>query len=148
MGQVRLTLANKPGVYVTNLREVRAYLKQIHPNLLPVLRNELQGAVEVSILPQILRKIPTGPDRGGHARQTVRATGAGQTVYIQAGGRRHAYLPWLEFGGVLGPVGKRRNTQVRPFLKDGRWLYPTVKQNRQKLAQAAGEAVQKVINKL
>lgn len=135
-------------MYVTNLKEVRAVLKKIHPSLLPVLRNELQGAVEVSILPSIMRQLPTGPDRGGHVRSSVKAYGSANTVYIKAGGGRFAYLPWLEFGGVLGPVGKRRNTQVRPFVKDGRWMYPTVKRNRHKLALAAGEAVEKVIRKL
>lgn len=138
-------MADKPGVYVTNLREVRAVLKKIHPDLLPVLRNELQGAVEVSILPEIMRQVPTGPDKGGHVRQSIKATGSANTIYIQGGTTsRYGYYGWLEFGGTLGPVGKRRNTQHRPIVKGGHWFYPTIKRNADKLALAAGRAVDRV----
>lgn len=138
-------MPDKPGVYVTNLREVRQLLSRIEPNLLPVLRNELQAAVETTVLPGIFRRLPTGPDKGGHVRQSVKATGGGNTVYIQAGtSARYAYYGWLDFGGTLKPTGKRRNTQRRPIKKSGRYIYPSIAEASDKLAIAAGRAVDRV----
>jgi hypothetical protein len=39
------------GVYVSNLAEVRKYLRKIHPDLVPVLREDLKSAIILNTLP-------------------------------------------------------------------------------------------------
>lgn len=139
-------MAQAAGVYITNLKEVQQVLRKIYPDLVPVLRTELESAVETTLLPRIIGRIPVGPDKGGHIRSTVKARAQGNAVYIQAGGasKRSGYYGWLDFGGVLRPSGRRRNTQHRPVMKRGRYIYPVVDQSEALLAAAAGRAVAKV----
>ena len=60
-------------------------------------------------------------------------------------GRAAPYYPWLDFGGRTG----RKKSVVRPFIKEGRYLYPTLgehqaefdkimQRNLTKVAESAG----------
>lgn len=134
-------MANPPGVYVTNLREVRAYLRKLHPDLLPVLRNELKTAVTTTVVPSAKSRVPT---RSGAAAGSIRATSGGNTVYLVAGNAKAPYYGWLDFGGTLRPVGRRRNTQYRPKVTQGRYLYPAIAEASRPLVEAAGRAVDRI----
>lgn len=70
------------------------------------------------------------PSRSGRARGSVKSGVSGNVAYVQGGKKNIPYYGWLDFGGVLKPTGRRRNTQVRPVLRKGRFLYPTIEEMR------------------
>lgn len=133
------------GVYVSNLAEVRKYLRKIHPDLVPVLREDLKSAIITNTLPAIIRRVPK---RSNRARFTVNARAGGNTLYVQAGGKASAapYFGWLDFGGTLRNRGRRGTTTiVRPIIPKGRYVYPAIYQTQDRLVEAAGKAVDKAI---
>lgn len=133
------------GVYVSNLGEVRKYLRKIHPDLVPVLREDLKAAIIQNTLPAIIRRIPT---KSNKARFTVRARAGGNTLYVMAGGKGSAapYYGWLDFGGTLKNRGPGRNQTIsRPIIKKGRYVYPGILETQNRLVEAAGKAVDKAI---
>ena len=133
------------GVYVSNLAEVRKYLRKIHPDLVPVLREDLKAAIIQNTLPAIMRKVPK---KSGYAQFTINARAGGNTLYVQAGGKSSVapYFGWLDFGGTLKGLGRGRNqTITRPIIKRGRYVYPGILETQQRLVEAAGQAVDKAI---
>jgi len=133
------------GVYVSNLAEVRKYLRKIHPDLVPVLREDLKSAIITNTLPAIIRRVPTKSNR---ARFTVKARAGGNTLYVLAGGKSSAapYFGWLDFGGSLKNRGPGRNqTIIRPIIQRGRYVYPGILETQNRLVEAAGRAVDKAV---
>lgn len=61
------------------------------------------------------------PKRSGKAAKSIRAASTRTAVRVKAGGTRAPYYSWLDFGGRVG----RKKATRRPFLKEGRYLYPT-----------------------
>ena len=139
-------MAEPPGVYVTNLREVRRWMRKLHPDLVPVLRNELKTAINATVVPNVRRNVPR---RSGRAANSVRATSGGNTLYINAGNAKAPYFGWLDFGGELRGRGRgRAQTISRPVLKRGRYVYPGIDASQARLAEAAGRAVDRIIRTL
>ena len=133
------------GVYVSNLAEVRKYLRKIHPDLVPVLREDLKVAIIQNTLPAIMRKVPK---KSGYAQFTIKARSGGNTLYVLAGGKSSVapYFGWLDFGGTLKGLGRGRNqTITRQIIKRGRYVYPGILETQQRLVEAAGQAVDKAI---
>ena len=133
------------GVYVSNLAEVRKYLRKIHPDLVPVLRDDLKTAIIQNTLPAIIRRVPK---KSGYAQFTIKARSGGNTLYVIAGGPSSVapYFGWLDFGGTLKNRGPGRNqTIVRPILKKGRYVYPGIMETQNRLVEAAGRAVDKAV---
>jgi hypothetical protein len=134
---------DKSQVYVTNLREVRAWMRKLHPDLVPVLRDRLKGAVTTTVVPNVRKNMP---QRSGRAKASVRAVSGGNTIYVVHGSKKAPHVGWLDFGGALKPTGKRRGFQQRPVVKRGRYMYPGIDASSAALADAAGRAVDSVIN--
>lgn len=131
------------GVYVTNLAEVRKYLRKLHPDLVPVFRNELKSAVTSTVVPNIKARVPK---RTGRARDSVRAVSKGNAIIIVAGNTKVQYFGWLDYGGELKGRGRGRNQRIsRPFDGGGRYVYPGIAATEVKLVQAAGRAVDKIL---
>lgn len=138
-------MALPAGVYISNLAEVRKYLQKIHPDLVPVLREDLKAAIIVNTLPAIIQRVPKISNA---ARYTIKARSGGNTLYVIAGGKSSAapYFGWLDFGGTLRNRGPGRNqTIVRPIIKYGRYVYPGIRQTQDRLVEAAGRAVDKAV---
>lgn len=124
-------------VKIDGLRELQASLKTAPPYIKKAFNREMQGvAVEVSnsVRAQM-------PSRSGNARRSVKPSFAQGYVAVRAGGATARYYPWLDFGGTLGPSGRRRNTQHRPFFQEGRWIYPTIARRRSAILARAAEIV-------
>jgi hypothetical protein len=69
---------------------------------------------------------PLIPRRTGAAANSLKARSTRTSVRIGVGGKQAPYYPWLDFGGATG----RGNTARRPFYTEGRYLYPTLRKNR------------------
>lgn len=80
------------------------------------------------------------PSRSGRARGSVKAGTSGNAAHVQGGKKTVPYFGWLDFGGTLKPTGGRRNTQHRPKLSKGRYLYPAIEQMQPEIESGAVEA--------
>jgi hypothetical protein len=54
----------------------------------------------------------------------------------------------LDWGGTLKPSGGRHNTQVRPRIKGGRYLYPAIHALRADTEREAREAFEDTAREL
>lgn len=131
-------------VYVENLAEVRRSLKQYEPQLLPVLRAYVKGAIDTTTVEYIRGRVP---NKDGDALGSIRSTAGGNSFYVKAGNAQAPYFGWLDFGGQLKATGKRRNTQNRPIVKGGRYVYPGAMQSMPELGRAVQSAVNKTTDK-
>lgn len=77
------------------------------------------------------------PRRSGKAAGSYRAQSSQREARVVAGGKKVPYVGWLEFGGTIG----RDKSQRRPFVKSGRYLWPTVAANRESLEKALQKAL-------
>lgn len=109
-------------VHIEGLREFRQALRRVErdaPKQLRVAFNDVANVVVQATKPQV-------PVRRGKAQGSVRARSTQEKARVVAGGKRVPYYPWLDFGGRVG----RKNATVREFVKDGRYLFPTYRQLR------------------
>lgn len=101
---------------IIGLRELQASLRAIDGKAQRQLRVAFNRAADTLVG----RVRPKVPRRSGAAAGSVRSTSQQRSARVSAGGAKAPYYPWLDFGGRLaqGPS--------RPFLKIGRYLYPTL----------------------
>lgn len=81
--------------------------------------------------------------RTGRASSTIRARSTRTMVRVVEGGPKAQYVPWLDFGGRVG----RNRSVVRPFYKQGRYLYPALTERRAEIQQALESALTEVAEK-
>lgn len=77
------------------------------------------------------------PRRTGRASATIRAASTRTAVRVKEGGRRAPYVPWLDFGGKVG----RGKATKRPFYKEGRFLYPALRDRGDAIHEAIVKAL-------
>lgn len=102
---------------ISGLKEFRGALKQLDKGLPKGLRVAFNGSADFligKVRPQI-------PKLTGRAARSVKARSSQTEVRVAVGGRQAPWYPWLDFGGRTG----RKRSVDRPFIKEGRYLYPT-----------------------
>lgn len=129
---------------VQGLAELNRALSQIDPQLRKNL-NKRMRTIAAKVRDAVRREMPS---RSGRARMSVRAGVSVNGAYIVSGKQETPYVPWLDFGGTLRPVGKRRNTQRRPVIHGGRYLYPTIERLAPQTREAARQALEETKNEL
>lgn len=107
---------------VTGLSQFRSSLRRMDREAAKGLRVALNDAAQL-LVDEARPLIPT---RTGAARASLKARSTQGAVRVAYGGRKAPYMPWLDFGGRTGPA----RSVVRPFLSEGRYLYPTLRRNR------------------
>lgn len=120
-------------IAVKGLREFTGSLRRMDAALPKAVRVALNGCADFLIgktKPQI-------PKRSGAAAASLKARSSQSAVRIAVGGRKAPYYPWLDFGGRVG----RGNSVVRPFFKEGRYLFPTLRNNRDEFTRIMQKAV-------
>lgn len=106
----------RPTVVLDGIRELTAALKAIDAELPRSVRMALNAGAELTVS----RAKPLIPKLTGKAARSVKAASTRSDVRIKAGGKRAPWYPWLDFGGKVG----RKDSVVRRFYSDGRYLYP------------------------
>lgn len=109
-------------VTVVGLKEFQKALRTMDRDLPKQLRvglNEIAVFVVGKAQPKVAR-------RSGRAAGSMRAASSQREARIRAGGGKAPYYPWLDFGGGVGPNKSVR----RPFIREGRYIYPTVDEHR------------------
>lgn len=80
---------------------------------------------------------PRVPRRTGRAASTLKAKSTQTAVRVQAGGSKAPWYPWLDFGGRVG----RKKSVKRPFIGEGRYIYPALSAKRQEFEAAIAGAL-------
>ncbi len=108
-----------PKIGVEGLNEFSRALRKLDadlPKLIRVANNTTADFLISKIKPRI-------PSLKGNARNSLKAQSTRTSARIRVGGKNAPYYPWLDFGGKTG----RNKSVVRPFYKEGRYVYPTLR---------------------
>lgn len=120
-------------VTVEGLREFQAGLRRMDAKLPRQLRIVLNDAGQI-----VVRTAqPMVPRRSGRAAASIKMASGQREARIKAGGGRVPYFAWLDFGGAVG----RRNSVRRPFVKQGRYLYPAYRGNEARVLSEMQEGI-------
>lgn len=103
-------------IRVEGLSSLQKSLKALGPEFAKELRPALNEAAEVVV--KVAR--PLVPARTGKGRASIKVNSTAKEARVAEGGNRAPYMPWLDYGGKTG----RGGSIVRPFIKDGRYVYP------------------------
>lgn len=112
------------------IRELQKALKEIDGEAQKELRLVWNAAAEMVAAEARSRM----PSKSGKARASVKVASSQREARVKIGAARAPYAPWLDFGGKVG----REGSITRPFLKDGRYVYPayySLKDDIQKLLE-------------
>lgn len=120
-------------ITITGIREFQKALRDMDANLPKQLRVALNKASDLVIT----KARPLIPVRTGRAANSLKVRSTQRTARIAAGGKRAAYYPWLDFGGSVGRAGSVH----RAFYKEGRYIYPTLRKNREEITQIMAVAL-------
>lgn len=121
-------------IKVQGLREFQRALKQMDGESQKQLRVVL-NTVSETVAKGAARRVPT---KTGRAAASLRAQSSQREARVTGGSKKISYYGWLDFGGRIG----RDKSNRRPFVKSGRYMYPTYSANRDSIykALAAGLA--------
>lgn len=126
-------------ITIDGLREFQAKLKRADGQSQKELRLVLNDAAELIVV----GARPLVPRRSGKAAGSVKARSTQRMAQVKAGGARVPYYPWLDFGGAVG----RQNSIRRPFIKEGRYLYPTFIAKREPIRERLAAGLANLIQK-
>lgn len=124
---------SRTGVQVDGLKKVTKALKGIGPEATKEMRVALKSCGDFLVQ----KTKPQVPVLKGNAARSLKAKSVNNAVKVAAGGKNAPYYPWLDFGGK---VGKHKSVE-RPFLKKGRYLYPTLEANQAQFKKILSQAV-------
>ena len=140
----------RPGavtITVEGLDELRRDLKQAGDRATGrELQKGLKDAAEI-VASDARSNVPYGDDRGGHARDTIKAGATMGSAYVSGGKADNPYYGWLDFGS------RNPNKQVGPWAhsgagpKGGRFIYPAIAANSDALVKQVTKAVDTALTK-
>lgn len=125
-------------IEVEGLAAVNRALRAVDSDAPKGLRLALNSAAEM-LVAEVRPKIPSV---SGAARRSLVARSTRTSARVGVGGKRAPYYPWLDFGGQGRIKGK---PAPRPFLKEGRYVYPTLREIRPRIEAALQEKLTAVI---
>lgn len=126
-------MAKEAAIQIEGLAEFQRALKKLDNDLPKMVRVALNAAAGV-IVDYGQKRIPR---RTGRAASTIKARSTRTSVRVVEGGKKARYVPWLDFGGKTG----RKRSVERPFYKEGRYLYPALRDERKAIEQALESAL-------
>lgn len=125
----------QPRVHVEGLRELSKAIRDLEDKELKKgLRQANLEAAKV-VADGARSKVPI---RSGRARASVKPSAGQKFASIRAGGNRAAYFGWLDFGGTRRP---REMKPSRRKIKEGRYIYPTVRERRDEIVDVYADAL-------
>lgn len=128
----------EPTIHVEGLNELRAALRKAGDKATGKALGQA-GKSAADIVAQAAR--PKVPVRTGRAKASLRAVVASGGGTVAFGGAKAPYASWLDFGGRVG----RKNSVVRPFKREGRYVYVALSEKRDEVVRTYAERVDDVL---
>ena len=129
-------MAAKPPIQVEGLKPMVAALKRVSDDAPKGMRIALNGVANLLVD----KTRPKFPRKTGAAAGSVKASSTRTAARVRMGGPKAPHAPWLDFGGKVGI----RDSVERPFIKGGRYLYPTLEEIKPNIERALRDAIQTV----
>ncbi len=85
---------------------------------------------------------PKIPVVTGAARRSLVARSTRTSARVAVGGKKAPYVPYLDFGGQGKKPGR---PPARPFIREGRYVYPTLREIRPRIEAQLQESISEVI---
>jgi hypothetical protein len=126
-------------IRIDGLKEFQRNLKKMDSELPKGLRLAANSAAKI-VVDDAVPRIPVGPGKGGHAASSVKAASTRTAARVSEGGNKFPYMPWLDFGGAVGP----KKTSKRPFLRAGRYVWKAYADNDELVQQQLVDALTEV----
>lgn len=126
-------------IRVEGLREFSRALKRVDNEAPKGLRLAANRAADI-VVRTAKPRVPLGPGIGGHAVTSIKAASTRTAARVSEGGKRYPYMPWLDFGGRVGP----RKSVKRPFLKEGRYIWKAFAEKRDEIEEVLEDAIVQV----
>jgi hypothetical protein len=89
------------------------------------------------------RTRPKIPAITGAARRSLVARSTRTAARVAVGGKKAPYYPWLDFGGKGKKPGRPAQ---RDFFREGRYVYPTLRQIRPEIESMLQDSIRAVID--
>ncbi len=127
-------------VEVGGLSQLSRGLKALDAGAPKELRIALNDAAQLLVD----RARPDVPAVTGAARRSMVARSTRTSARVAVGGKRAPWFPWLDFGGQGRVAGR---PAPREFLREGRYIYPTLRRIRPEIEQQLQESISTVIRR-
>lgn len=124
-------------IVVVGIPDLQKALKQIDRDLPKELAAGLAEASQI-VLDAAKPKVPRG--KTGRAQDSMKVRKQQRGAALAVGGSKAPYFPWLDFGGKVG----RNKSVKRPFIPEGRYIYPTLKEKRPQVAAKVDEVLERL----
>ena len=125
-------------VEVGGLAKLSRGLKAIDAGAPKELRLALNSAAQ--LLVDTAR--PKVPAVSGDARRSMVARSTRTSARVAVGGKKAPYFPWLDFDGQGRIKG---HPAPREFIREGRYVYPTLRKIRPEIERHLQDSISKVI---
>ena len=123
-------------IEVTGLKEFRQALKAAARQLPRELRKVFNSAGQAVVK----ETAPKVPEQSGKLARSVRARSTQTEGRVVMGSPARApYAGWIEFGGRR--KGRGGGVAIRPFVRQGRYLYPSYLRRRAEIYRALDEGL-------
>lgn len=132
-------------IKVVGIPDLQKALRAIDKGLAKELAEGLAEAAE--IVARAAR--PLVPERSGEARASIKVRKQQRAAALAVGGSKAPYYGFLDFGNLPrggGGVG-RSDSHPRPFIKSGRYIYPSLAKNRDEVAAKVDEVLERMAAK-
>lgn len=128
---------NVDPIPVDGLRDLVRQLRAVRADLPKAIRLAANEAAEIVVV-KARSKVP---QRSGKAAASIKAKSTRTAARVSSGGRRAPYMPWLDYGGAVGP----NKSVKRPFIADGRYVYPAFSSERAKVKDTFEKALKRIV---
>ncbi len=125
-------------IQVGGLAQLNRGLRAVGPEAAKSLRLALNEAGQL-LVDEVRPQIPV---RTGAARASLAARSTRTSARVAVGGRKAPYYPWLDFGGQGRRPGR---PPARPFIREGRYFYPTLARVRPQIEQQLQDSISAAI---
>ncbi len=123
----------RESIRIDGIKQFQKALRQMDADLPKQLRVAFNGAAEIVVS----AARPRVPRRTGRAAGSLKVRSSQRAGRVASGGRRAPYMPWLDFGGRVGPNRSVR----RPFLTRGRFVYRAADDKRPEILDHLSKAL-------
>lgn len=127
-------------IKINGLRELQAALRQLDGESQKLLRTTLNEAAE-TVASGARRRVPT---RTGKAAASVKVASSQREARVKAGSAKVPYFGFLDYGGRVG-ISK---SVSRPYVKTGRYMYPTYFANQASIMKGLEQSIQNLITRV